>query len=239
MTVRTIKMTLALSASLAMFWGVALAEPLPVGTTTLDFADGSTASGFFVYDPTTNKLTSWDFQLLGSVNGVFGAHTYNSADDPATADPTGSFFSNFNGYQVFAFKEFFGTVRDEFDIVVACGGVANCITQATAGITFPVASGPTPCPGAGQTGFCIESGEQLNVPEDSDERFLQPGFFNVTDPVGGLAFNGDTTATGRLFGSSGGGGTGTSVPEPGSFVLLGTGLLALAGIAKRKMSAGH
>ena len=76
----------------------------------------------------TIRMMKMTLALSASL-AMFGAHAYNSADDPAMSDPTGSFFSNFNGDQVFAFKEFFGTVRDEFEIVVACGGVANCITQ--------------------------------------------------------------------------------------------------------------
>jgi hypothetical protein len=218
--------TLVLAVSLALFSGVAAAASLPIGTETIGFITGGTATGSFVFNTVTNQLTSWNFQL--TAGGVFGSTSYNSAD--ASAAPTGIILSNFNKDQVFSFEENHVSTRDEFDIVVVCGGVANCLTQASVGMSFMVASGPTPCPPSGQPGFCIESGEQLNVPESLQQRLLAPGFLNVTDPPGTLAFNVDITATGPIFG--------TVAPEPESLLLCATGVL-LTGIALRRKSKVH
>src|SRR3981189_1502552 len=112
---------------------------------TLTFANNEgTATGSFIYDATTNKILDYNFTLSASGVGApvsFGASTYNSAD---TAIGTGSIvFSNPNGEEGFSFFEIQPSQSrlNEFDIVIACGGVANCVTQATLGNSFAVVPG--------------------------------------------------------------------------------------------------
>jgi hypothetical protein len=229
---------IATCAMVLMLAGSALANSLPPGTQTFTFSDGSTMTGNFIFNTGNNTLTSWAFQYSG---GPFsGAETFNSADttnSAGAAAPSSLLVSNFNGDEVISIEENQpdGT-RQEFDIAVACGGVANCLTQAAVGSSFAIVSGPTPCPPVGTAGFCIVSGLQ-RVPEGFGQAGLAGGgFLNVTDPNGTLAFNINDTATGTLF--NGGGGTGTTVtPEPGTLPLLTLGLAALAGFAFWKKSS--
>jgi hypothetical protein len=212
----------ALVISLTCWAGAAMANGLPGGTEVLTFTDGSTMTGFFALT-STNQLVSWNFLYSGGT--TLGAETFNSADTTCglncVAAPTGLVVSNFNGDEVLTFEENQpnGT-RQEFDIAVACGGVANCLTQASTGMTFAVEGPitfPTPCPGQ----FCIESGLQC-VPEGFCTHFLAPGgFINVTDPPGSLAFNVSNTADGTIFNGSGGN---NGVPEPSTLLLLGSGI---------------
>jgi hypothetical protein len=226
------KTMIVICAMVSMFAGSALANGLTVGTETLTFTDGSTMTGFFDLNPTTNQLVSWNFLYSGGTS--FGAETFNSADTTCgvscAAAPSSLVVSNFNGDEVLTFEENQpnGT-RQEFDIAVACGGVANCLSQAATGMSFAVEGPitfPTPCPGQ----FCIESGLQA-VPEGFGGGLLAPGgFINVTDPPGSLAFNVSNSADGTVF--NGTGGT-TPAPEPGTLALLGTGLVALV-VGQRK-----
>jgi hypothetical protein len=200
--------------------GAAMADPINTGTLTLFFQNGAgTATGFFIYDPATNQITSWDFQLSGSANGAYLASTYNSADVANNAAGAIA-LPNSNGDQVFSFEENQpnqGGIRDEFDIVMACNGVPNCIANAAVGSSFSIVVSPVPC--APNALKCIPSAEQLNVPNGPGERFLAGGFFTVTDPNGLLAFN---------LSPSGGGGTNTGVPEPSTLFLSALGFAAFA-----------
>jgi hypothetical protein len=225
-----LKTTLALTASLLALSSMAWSNPLGVGSTTLSFTDGSTVTGFFAVTAGTNQISSWDLQLTPSADGVFGSETYSSTD------ANGSSFvgSDANGNQILSFFDVFGADVNELQIVVACGGVQNCLTQASAGTSFALVTGPC------NVGFvCGNSGEFFQVPDGFGQRLLDPGFLNVTDPPATLAFNIATTATGTVFGSGGGGNNngGGSVPEPGTWAMFVLGLAALAGLKLRRRLA--
>ncbi len=222
--------------------GAAMANPVG-GTATLSFQQTTagvtpgTASGFFVFDPASGTITSWDITTTASSNGAYGTRTYNSADVGAAASVI--ILSNTNGDEVLSFEENFNEFgsneRDEFDIVVACAGTANCVNFGAVGASYAIVGGPAPCaPGALK---CIPSGEQFNVPSFGGERFLASGFFNVSDPPGStLAFNIDTVATGTIYnggtGSGNNGGGGTGVPEPSMILLFGS---SVGGFALRQL----
>jgi hypothetical protein len=82
------------------------------------------------------------------------------------------------------------------------------------------------------------------VAQEADPNSQQVWMFAFNDAVNNIAFNQLGSATGpwnaftgtdvgfEIFGSTGG----TGVPEPGSLVLLGTGLLGAAGAIRRKLS---
>ena len=137
---------------------------------------------------------------------------------------------------------------DELDFVIACGGVANCVQNTLAaagngvGNSFAISSGVPTCT-LGATGLCVASGEQqdiFNCLGSNCQVLLGAGqFLTVSDPPS----PGDTYVTlttsnvqvgDLLGGSTGGGGTGTGVPEPGTFPMLGLGLAGLVGLATWK-----
>jgi hypothetical protein len=221
------KTAIAACAMVLLFAGSALAD-------TLSFTDGGTATGSFVYDATTNTVVSFDFTTTEGTGGSTFVGT------------GGVVLDNQDGDEVFAFDAFQSTQNqvDEIDIVVSCGGVANCVTQATDGNSFAITAGPNnypsaTCPNQGTTslttGYCIASGQQFNVPEclGSSCQVLLTGnnYITIADPPS----PGDTlytmtlatTPTGTVF--SGNGNTGGTVPapEPSAALMLSLGLCGL------------
>jgi len=205
-----------LAVCLLLAAGAARADNLPL-------ADGNTVTGSFVYDPTTNSIVSYDFTSTGfGVNSTFSSTTSSGS----------IVLSNQDGDQVFAFDEgqSYGAVG-ELDIVISCGGVANCAEQASNGNSFAITAGLPPCPNAGTaTGFCIASGQQYSVPEclgNCEDLITAGNFLAITDPpLGDFTFTLATTSTGTVFGGGGGGNNG--VPEPSTLLLSALGLGGLA-----------
>jgi PEP-CTERM motif len=201
--------------------GVAMAD-------TLTLSGGGTVNGSFIYDATTNSVVSFNFTTTAA--GGFGNEVYNNTNIGSGA----VVLTNQNGDQVFGFDalQASGTEVDELDIVLSCGGVVNCATQASLappGTSFAITAGFPPC-GTG-AGFCIASGLQNSVPGGlQPEDLLSAGnFVTLVDPppciTGHVCFTAtlSTAATGAVF-NGGGTGTGTPVPEPSTLLLLASGI---------------
>lgn len=70
----------------------------------------------------------------------------------------------------------------------------------------------------------------------SDFNFLDTaGFYHSVAHVQGIGTNDDSSWIGDKEGNGGGGGGGNVIPEPGTFLLLGSGLVGLALYGRRKL----
>lgn len=201
---------------------------------TISLQDGDTVQGSLVYDITTNSILSFDFTTSGT--GAFGGESFIGAAPYTPASSASAIvLTNSDGDQVFSMVAVqTNSMVDELDLVVACGGVPNCVTTASAtGTSYALAIGapPAPCP---NTGICIQSGIQNGVPESLSALFATAGFLDVLDPT---CNNGttdecasvtlDATNAYSIFTPTGGGG-GVPAPEPESLSMLAMGLAVLA-----------
>jgi hypothetical protein len=233
---------------IAVYLGVLLLVTSGVAkASSITLQSGDTVAGNLVYDITTNQILSFDFTTSGT--GGFGGQSYiGSAPYTSASSSSAVVLSNSDGDQVFSMVavQSDGIDVDELDLVVACGGVANCVTQASAtGTSYALAIGSPTCPTTG--GLCIASGIQNDVPESLVGTLATGGYLDVLDPS---CNNGtadecasvtlDSTNAYSVFNpstSGNGGGGGTAMPEPGTLPLLAAGLVLLgfAASKKRKM----
>jgi hypothetical protein len=192
--------------------------------------DQGTLTGFFELDSTTGAINNWNLTTTdGSVTGSNYLPGNQNALLPASIiGGTEYVFSDqFNsGLSLGNTPLFNGGL---LTITVNCEGVSNCLAQASAGQFFTITGGTETF----TTWFCSSGGTSCS-PSVAAPRILDVSsgaFINVTDPVGGLALNLDTTASGTAWtpgsGNPGGGGN-TGVPEPSTLLLSALGLGGLA-----------
>jgi hypothetical protein len=211
--------------------GAAMAD-----TANLTFVDGKTVSGTFAYDVTQNKIVSWNF-----VSTEFNGTTFDSTsvNSQCFGFPCGGLaLTNPNGDVVYGFDSLQANGQtDEFDIVISCGGVQNCVqnilSQAGNGVgnSFAITTGQPTCNPNG--GTCIAAGEQKDIFNclGSSCQVLLAGnnFLTITDPPSPGDVVVDMTLSSAPVGTvlNGNGGN-TGVPEPSTLLLSALGLGGLA-----------
>jgi hypothetical protein len=219
---------------------LAAASAAMADSTTLTFVDGNTVSGTFQYDVTQNKIVSWNF-----TSTEFGGTTFNSAsvNSQCFGFPCGGLaLTNQNGDVVFGFdaaQPNANNALDEFDLVISCGGVANCVQSILlplagngVGNSFALTSGQPACDPTAPN-FCIASGEQQNLFNclGASCQVLLAGnnFLTITDPPSPGDVVVDMTLSNVPVGTVlTGGGSNTGVPEPSTLLLSALGLGGLA-----------
>ena len=204
-----------LTCAVFLLAGAAYANPSG-GNATLDFANGTTLSGHFTFDLTTHTVTEWSFDSEAFTGGRLyssASADFNSASVIAAANGSTESILFLQRFNTGTANEVLGGL----EIIIDCFGTANCMNFGTPNLAFQTIGG--------LKGDCFNENECL--PEVN----LNAGILNVTDPPANtIAFNVDSTvAPGFTLyqggtGPTGGGGT---VPEPSSFVLLGSATIAL------------
>jgi len=230
MNSRLVKLALTFLVS-ALSAGITLANPLTLNA-DLHFENGATLGGSFTYDPGTNKITQWD--LTSFAFGV--AHEFVNTDSTAGAGIFGPpVIGNPDNDQVFSFSQSFNSPAADIytlNLVIGCGGVADCIGVAGANMAFPLLGGQQTC----ATNPCASSGEETFAAPLPTQYLngTSGSYFAVADPPMTLLFYVSSTIPDgfTLFNPNGGGG---SVPEPGTLALCSiVGLVSLLGSRRRK-----
>jgi PEP-CTERM motif len=163
----------------------------------------------------------------------------------AYADTLGAGTIDFSGANILTSTsiQFFGTQIDP----IATGSLAPFVNghdsfqNLTSFTSLPITPFFTVDNGTDTLNYYLSSASQMVTGSD-DQQFEGMGWFTVTADVGGAVI--DTSTAGDFNLTTQDGYTTFSAdsviaptPEPGSLMLLGTGLLSAAGIARRKFAS--
>lgn len=246
---------------------LALADPIPSGWTCTGNCGTSGANGAVPLSPAGNSSYEWvstDGGILGVgalPSGALGSETNGStlASPTFTAsagDPLNFYFdyvtSDGSFYADYAWAALFNssnslvailftarTVPSPGNIVPGTGMPSPTATLNPSSV--PIQTGTTWSPLGSSSGSCYDTGcgnsgwvDTSYTIGSAGSYYVEIGTVNWLDEAfqSGLAMDGLTVA-----GEPVGGGGGT-VPEPGSLVLLFSGLLGLGGLARRRAILG-
>ena len=168
---------------------VASADPITWDLVGVTFADGGTASGFFVYDALTNMVSSINIVTSpGTMLGTpFTSTTTYAALSPGFSPPLAFDFAFVNASGIVAGTTMLLDLELPMPGLTNSGGMVSLLSQASEGV-------------------CADSG--CTTEADTPIRSITAG--ELVSPA-------------------------VITPEPSAFLLLGIGLVCIAGVAKRKV----
>jgi len=175
--------------------------------------------------------------VLGAALTVSTSMAYATTLGPGTID--------FSGVNILTSStlEFFGTQIDP----IATGSLApftngtDDFQNLSSFTSLPVTPFFTVNNGTDTLNYYLSSATQTTTGPD-DQEFNGEGWFTVTANIGGAVIDSSTVGNFNLTTQDGlttfsADSTIAPTPEPGSLMLLGTGLLSAAGIARRKFAS--